>query len=60
MHSKDNYIADSTVIRQTLGKHACTFNPYLTNGFSHHYHLSESTFNYGASGVIFKFYLVFR
>ena len=21
-----------------------TFNPYLTNGFSHHYHLGESTF----------------
>ena len=20
------------------------FNPYLTNGFSHHYHLDESTF----------------
>ena len=20
------------------------FNPYLTNGFSHHYHLGESTF----------------
>ena len=21
----------------------CEFNPYLTNGFSHHYHLGEST-----------------
>ena len=21
-----------------------TINPYLTNGFSHHYHLGESTF----------------
>ena len=22
----------------------CSFNPYLTNGFSHHYQLGESTF----------------
>ena len=29
--------------------------PYLTNGFSHHYHLSESTFILGVLGVIFIF-----
>ena len=23
-----------------------TFNPYLTNGFAHHYQLDESTFNF--------------
>ena len=28
-------------------------NPFLTNGFSHHYHLGESTFTLGAPGVIF-------
>ena len=27
--------------RSTIGK---ILNPYLTNGFSHHYHLGESTF----------------
>ena len=36
----------------------CSFtlliNPYLTNGFSHYYHLK------GASGVIMKFYSNFR
>ena len=30
-------------------------NPYLTNGFSHHYHLEESTFILGALGVILNF-----
>ena len=35
-------------------------NPYLTNGFSHHYHLGESTFILGASGKISKFYSIFR
>ena len=35
------------------------FFPYLTNGFFHHYHLGESTFILGASGVIFIFYSIF-
>ena len=30
--------------------------PYLTNEFSHHYRLDESTFILGVSGVILKFY----
>ena len=30
------------------------FNPYLTNGFSHHYHLDESTSVLG--GVRFFFF----
>ena len=29
---------------QYLHIHVCYFNPYLTNGFSHHYQLDESTF----------------
>ena len=33
------------------------FNPYLTNGFSHRYHLGESTFILGVSGVSFFFSL---
>ena len=36
------------------------FNPYLTNGFSHHYQMGESTFILGASRVIFKFNPIFR
>ena len=35
-------------------------NPYLTNEFSHHYKLEESTFILGVLGVIFIFYLIFR
>ena len=34
-------------------------NPYLTNGFSHHYHLGESTFILGTSGVILIFFIPF-
>ena len=34
-------------------------NPYLTNGFSHHYHLGESTFILGVLGVIFIFIYAF-
>ena len=30
------------------------FNPYLTNGFSHHYHLGESTFILGGHRCDFK------
>ena len=30
-------------------------NPYLTNGFSNHYHLGESNSVLGASGVILNF-----
>ena len=30
-------------------------NPLVTNGFSNPYHLDESTFILGASGVIFHF-----
>ena len=36
------------------------FNPYLTNGLSHHYQLDESTFILGVLGVIFISYLIFR
>ena len=34
--------------------------PYLTNGFSHHYHLGESTSVLRGIGVIFRFYSIFR
>ena len=36
-----------------------SFNPYVTNGLSHPYHLDESTFILGASGVVFHFYFIF-
>ena len=39
----------SVVIRSLI-------NPYLTNGFSHHYHLGESTFIVG--GVMSDFYFL--
>ena len=32
-------------------------NPYLTNGFSHHYHLDESTFIF--RGVRSDFYFIY-
>ena len=32
------------------------FEPFLTNGFSHHYLLDESSFILGASGVILNFH----
>ena len=32
-----------------------TFNPYLTNGFSHHYHLDESTFIFRSVRIEFYF-----
>ena len=35
-------------------------NPLVTNGLSHPYHLDESTFILGASGVILHFYFIFR
>ena len=35
-------------------------NPYLTNGFSHHYHLDESTFILGVLRVIFIFISFFN
>ena len=34
--------------------------PYLTDGFSHHYPLSDPLSFLWASGVIFKFYSIFR
>ena len=35
-------------------------NPYLTNGFSHHYHLDDSTFSFrGVRSDFFKFYPMF-
>ena len=35
------------------------FNPYVTNGISHTYHLDESTFVFRASEVIFVFIAFF-
>ena len=36
-------------------------NPYMTNGFSHHYHSGESTFIVrSVRSVFFIFYLIFR
>ena len=36
------------IVRQTRDLRVphpeCKFNPFLTNGFPHHYHLGESTF----------------
>ena len=32
-----------------------SFNPYLTNGFSHYYHLGESTFIFGGIRSDFQF-----
>ena len=37
-----------------------SLNPYLKNGFSHHYLLGESTLILGVLGVIFIFYLIVR
>ena len=34
----------------------CIFNPYLTNGFPHHYQLDESTFIF--RGVRSDFYFI--
>ena len=34
------------------------FNPYVTNGFSHHYHLGESTFIY--RGIRSDFSILFN
>ena len=34
-------------------------NPYLTNGFSHHYHWDKSTFILGVLGVFFFFFFFF-
>ena len=34
-------------------------NPYLTNGFSHHYKLGESTFIFRGARSGFYFYLIF-
>ena len=36
-----------------------TINPLVANGLSHPYHLDESIFILGASGVIFHFYFIF-
>ena len=36
------------------------FNPYLTNGFSHHYHSGQSTFIFrGVKSDFYFFYLIF-
>ena len=37
------YVLKET-IRFELASIDISFNPYLTNGFSHHYHLDKSTF----------------
>ena len=34
-----------------------SFNPYLTNGFSHHYQLGESTFIFKGARSDFYFFL---
>ena len=34
-------------------------NPYMTNGFTHYYHLGESTLILRVSCVNFKFYSIF-
>ena len=34
-------------------------NPFMKNGFAHHYHLGESTVILGASGVILNFFYFF-
>ena len=38
---------------------ACQINPYLMNGFSHHYHLGESTFIFRGGRCDFKILLHF-
>ena len=44
-----------------LKVHALLFNPYLTNGFSHHYQMNGSTFNFrGVRSNSNFFYLIFR
>ena len=40
-------------------KYAMIHVPILTNGFSRHYHLCESTFILGESGVILNSYSIF-
>ena len=34
-------------------------NPLVTNGFSHHFHLDESIFIFGVSGVFFFIFISF-
>ena len=36
-----------------------TFNRFVTNGLSHSYHLDESTFILGASGIILLVLVLF-
>ena len=56
----------SLVLRAEYGTDCdrfCTmfvFNPLVTNRRSHSYHLDESIFILGASGVIFHIYFIFR
>ena len=48
---------------ESLRQPACKFNPYLTNGFSHRYHLGESTFFFRGFRsdfkILFKFSIKF-
>ena len=48
-----NSISDWFVIQ-------CYINPYLTNGFSHRYHLGESTFILGVLRGIYFIFLICR
>ena len=49
-HSKSNQQTLKAIMSEPV------FNPYLTNGFSHHYHLGESTFIF--RGVRSDFYFL--
>ena len=46
-------------VRNEMQEPFSQLNPLMTNGFTNHYHLGESTLILGASGVILKFYYIF-
>ena len=53
-------IKETTLLLETQSPTGRHFNPYLTNGFSHHYQLDESTFIFRGVGSDIYFYLIFR
>ena len=46
-------------VMMLCGKAREWLNPDLMNGCAHHYHLDESTFILGVSGMIFNFHINF-
>ena len=57
------YLTFSSLLLYTCsggnGKNRAHINPYMTNGFSHHYHLEESTFIFRGVRSDFYFFISF-